>query len=426
MMPPNEPNTRADAIALLADFIESDGLERLEAWSGRFNVFEALGAVRSELRHSNMLAWLLDPSGSHDLGTAFLDLFLRHASRRAREDEGVVGDAIPTPFDVDGWDLSGAEVRREWRNVDLLVLDRANGFVCAVENKVFSGEHPNQLERYRTLVGAAFPDVHHQLFLFLSPGGVAPSDPHYAPLSYDDVGGLLDRLLARRGTGLGAEVRSFVSHYKAMIDRHLSDDPEIERICRDIYRAHRHALDLIYAHLPDLYAETHEQLVEIIDADPELVLDKSNKTYTRFMPVALDRYVPRQEGGSFDEGRVVVFEFENREGRPLHLKLEMTPADAAIRRPILDYVHDHPALFGPTSTKDTRWKKLWGVDLADPAVRGTDPDERRAALKDALDDFKRTRLPQFVDAFAKIHEAFAEIHERPDPDNHPTRGEPDA
>ena len=65
-----------------------------------------------------------------------------------------------------------------------------------------------------------------------------------------------------------------------------------------------------------------------------------------------------------------------------------------------------------------RWKKLWGVDLADPAIRGTDPDERRAALKDAVDDFKRTRLPQFVDAFN-------EIHERPGPDSHPTHGEPD-
>lgn len=404
-MPPTPaPKTPAEAVALLADFIESDGLERLEAWSGRFNVFEALGAVRSELRHSNVLAWLLDPSGSHGLGTAFLDPFLRYASRRAREDEDVAGEAVPTPFDVDGWDLSGAEIRREWRNVDLLVLDRANGFVCAVENKVFSGEHSGQLRRYRELVAAAFPDARHRLFLFLSPGGVAPSDPHYAAVSYDDVGALLDRLLVRRGPGMGGEVRTFVEHYKAMIDRHLSDDPEIERICREVYRAHRHALDLIYAHLPDVYAEAHEELVEIIEADPDLIPLKSNKTYTRFVPVALDGLVPRQDGEPWCDGRVVVFEFENREDRPLHLKLEMTPAEAPLRGPILDYVRGHPALFGPTSAKDTRWKKLWGVDLADPAIRGTDSDERRAALKDAVDDFKRTWLPQFVVAFREIHE----------------------
>ena len=402
-MTPHEPITRTEAVALLANFIESDGLERLEAWSGRFNVFEALGAVRSELRHSNVLAWLLDPSGSHGLGTAFLALFLRHASRRAREDESVVGAAIPTPFDVDGWDLTNAEIRREWRNVDLLVLDRANGFVCVIENKVFSGEHSGQLQRYRKLATAAFPDARHWLFLFLSPGGVTPSDPHYAALSYDDIGDLLDRLLNRRGAGMGEETRMFVSHYKAMIDRHLSDDPEIERICREIYRAHRHALDLIYAHLPDICAETHEQLVEIIEADPELVLDDSNKTYTRFMSVALDPYVPRQEGGSFNEGRVVVFEFENRPDRPLHLKLEMTPCGRDLRAPILEHVREHSDLFRSIRGVDNgKWKKLWGFDLPDPAIRGTDAEERREALQDAIADFKRVRLPQFIEASREI------------------------
>lgn len=392
--------TKARALAHLADFIESDGLDRMEAWSGRFNVFEALGAVRGELRHSNALAWLLDPAGSHGLGPEFLSLFLRHASRRARDDKDVIADAVPSPFDVDAWDLSGAEVRREWRNVDLLVLDRANGLVCAIENKVFSGGHSGQLERYRSAVEAAFPEAKHRLFLFLSPGGVPPGDRHYAALSYDDIADLLNRLLSRRGDGMGDEVRSFVTQYKAMIDRHLSEDPEIERVCRGIYRAHRHALDLIYAHLPDVYAEVHEELVEVIGADPDLILIKSNKTYTRFMPVVLDGYVPRQPGGVFDEGRVVIFEFENRKDRPLHLKLEMTPSDEVVRRPVLDRVYENPDLFGPTSERDTRWKKLWGLDLADPAIRGTDPDARQAALREAIGEFKRTWLPRFVDVLS--------------------------
>ena len=34
---------------------------------------------------------------------------------------------------------------------------------------------------------------------------------------------------------------------------------------------------------PSLYAEPHDQLVELIRDAPDLILDHSNKTYTRFM-----------------------------------------------------------------------------------------------------------------------------------------------
>jgi len=398
---PTTPATKEEAVALLADFIESEELEQLEAFSGWFNVFEALGVVRSELRHSNFLAWLLDPSGSHGLGPAFLSLFLRHVSRKARED-GVEGDGLPTPFDVDAWDLSGAEVRREWRNIDLLVLDPENGAVCVIENKVFSAEHSDQLRKYRRQVATAFRDYEHRLFVFLSPGGLDPSDPHYVALAYDDVSRLLDRLIGGRGASVGGEVLTFVKHYKEMIDRRLSSDPEIERICRQIYKAHRHALDLIFAHRPDVYGETHEQLKDLITADPDLDLDHSNKTYTRFMPKALDPYVPRDEPGHFNEGRVVVFEFENRPERPLHLKLEMTPGHDELRRPILDYAQAHPALFNSaTQRSGKKWKKLWGVDL-DPEARTTDADERVEVLREVIADFKRTWLPQFIEAFREI------------------------
>ena len=398
--------THADSVSHLADFIESDDLDRLEAWSRQFNVFEAMGAVRSELRHSNALAWLLDPSESHGFGAAFLALFLRHAARSARESEDVEGDAIPSPFDVNGWDLSGAEVRREWRNIDLLIVDRANGFVCAIENKVFSGEHSGQLPRYRGIVDAAFPEAEHRLFVFLSPGAVTPSDPHYVALSYDDISFLLGRLEDRNGSSMSEEVRLFTSHYRTMIDRNLSQESEIETICREIYRTHRHALDLIIAHLPDLYSETHEQLVQLIADDDDLILDRSNKTYTRFMPKSLDGIVPREPGGAFDKGRVVVFEIENRQEKPLQIKLEMIPCRAELRRPLLEVAQRRSDLFTSARPSDNGgWKKLWGVNL-NQATRHPDADERNVALKEAVEDFKQAWLPQFAEA---IQEAYGDL-----------------
>ena len=56
----------------LRDFIcDNSDLERLEDIVDDFNVFSALDIVKSEVRHSAFLAWLLNPSASHGLGDYF-------------------------------------------------------------------------------------------------------------------------------------------------------------------------------------------------------------------------------------------------------------------------------------------------------------------------------------------------------------------
>jgi hypothetical protein len=50
-----------DRQALEAFVVENDDLETLEGLLEQFNIFEALGVARQELRHSDFLAFLLDP-----------------------------------------------------------------------------------------------------------------------------------------------------------------------------------------------------------------------------------------------------------------------------------------------------------------------------------------------------------------------------
>ena len=62
-----------DDLEFLTKFVVNNpDLERLEARLAEFNIFEVLGAVRQELRHSDFLGYLLDPAGNHNLGDAFL------------------------------------------------------------------------------------------------------------------------------------------------------------------------------------------------------------------------------------------------------------------------------------------------------------------------------------------------------------------
>jgi hypothetical protein len=63
---------------LLENFIvDNEDLEELEAKLAEFNIFEAIGVVRQEIRHSNFLAFLLDPSQNHRLDDIFLKRFLK-------------------------------------------------------------------------------------------------------------------------------------------------------------------------------------------------------------------------------------------------------------------------------------------------------------------------------------------------------------
>src|SRR3954452_1476430 len=66
-----------DKQALEAFVVEHSDLETLEGLVAQFNIFEAVGAVRQELRHSDFLAFLLDPRQNHRLGDAFVRRLLQ-------------------------------------------------------------------------------------------------------------------------------------------------------------------------------------------------------------------------------------------------------------------------------------------------------------------------------------------------------------
>ena len=142
-----------DDIDALKSFIDdNEDLERLETVLDRFNIFESLSLVRQEIRHSAFLRWLLDPTETHGLGDYWVRQFLRKVLKTY---EGIQ-DNVPSLFDLDSWDLTQAEIRKEWHRIDILIRDDINKFICVIENKVDSGESEGQLKRYREIVEQEF------------------------------------------------------------------------------------------------------------------------------------------------------------------------------------------------------------------------------------------------------------------------------
>lgn len=322
--------------------IDNPDLERLEELLAQFNIFEVLGAVNQEVRHSDFLSYLLNPQETHGLGDYFVRKFLQSTIKKGE----LEGEAI-TGIDLAIWDLSGFEVRREWQSIDLLLVSEDLSLVIIIENKVGSGEHSNQLQRYYDIIEREFPTWKH-LGVYLTPEGDFPSDDHYLPISYQAVCEIIEGIIEGRGTSLGPDVLTLMKHYTKMLRRHIVSGSELEQLCHRIYKKHQKALDLIYEYRPDLQSEIYEFMTGLISENEHLHLDSSSKSYIRFFPNAWSKSSVLLQGeGWISSNQILAFEIQNYPNS-LKLSLYIGPGEKKVRERLYAMVKRHMDIFKPS------------------------------------------------------------------------------
>ena len=227
------------------------------------------GISRWEIKHSNILAWLLSPSENHNLGTDFLN--------------GIIEKILSgNPYiEYDALDLlllntSSCYVQREWKDIDILISSPSESLVIAIENKVGSTEHSNQLKKYLDIIERDYSEYKYKLYVYLTPNGDDPSDPvHWKVLRYEDIAELLEEILTTHES-MNNDVRTLLKHYLLNIRRNVVRDRELERVCNEIYKKHRAAFDLVYQYktigrsrLTDVINEVLEEYAR----DGKLIMD---------------------------------------------------------------------------------------------------------------------------------------------------------
>lgn len=317
--------------------IQNKDLEKLESLLDRFNIFEALGAVRQEVRHSDFLAFLLNPRQTHGLGDLFVKRLLQEAIAQADYFHPI------RPIDLDLWDLDDVEIRREWQSIDVLILDDLHKFAVIIENKIYSGEHSNQLTRYLQLIKQQYPN--YRIFgLFLTPEGESPSNPAYIAISYGLICRLVEDILNTRESNLGRDVFVLMRHYDEMLRRYIVGESEIEKLCQQIYRKHQRALDLIYEYRPDQQAMIKDHLVELIESASNLELDRASKSYFYFIPKKWDLPILKNGQGWTRSGRMLLFQFTNLQD-VLKLSLILGPGPDEPRQELFELVRQNEPPF---------------------------------------------------------------------------------
>lgn len=268
--------------------VGSQDLRELEQRLGQFNIFDVLKSVHHEVRHSNVLAWLLDPNQSHGLR----DLFLRRWLMQAFHASTGGGASFLDPVEIDATPFHSVQVRREWNNIDLLIeiqTESEQTWVICVENKIRAWQSPGQLQKYRERVERTYPRASHRAYLFLTVRGEQPEDVPYAVTTYQEVLQALQSCVSERRGTLGAGPLLFLEHYIEILKERFMDDSEAANLARKIYTAHKEALDFIFEQRPDPLQQVADELMAHIarDADAlKLWPQRSTKAYVRFIPRA--------------------------------------------------------------------------------------------------------------------------------------------
>jgi len=282
---------------------ETLNLEKIEEALNSFNPLEVMGVVHRELQHSNVLGWLLDPSGSHKMGNYFLKGFITELDMSGAERIELL---LSDPNKV--------EVRREWENIDIVIAGREPSFAIIIENKVWAGRTgADQLLRYRKKAEQLLGDFDRQYFVFLTPFPQSLSadeeQARYINITYETAVGILNSL-PFSDLGISKDVTSFIEHYIQTLQNKIIMDSEHIRLARKIYKRHRQALDFIMNNKPVLWSPKLFELVrDYIDAHPKLTLyTRDDPKIIRFLPKAIEQKFHKPFDGWADHNLMFALE----------------------------------------------------------------------------------------------------------------------
>jgi PD-(D/E)XK nuclease superfamily len=395
-----------DALNRFVSDLEGAGdLERLEDSLRDFNLFVALGAVNTEIKHSNFLAWLLDPNENHGFG----DIIVKRLLQRSMLDVNRSGPV--TPVDLDLMDLSDLEIRREWSEIDVLLISQMNRLVVVIENKIGASESDGQLAKYRRRVCADFAreDGWRHIFIFLTIDGDEASDESYTTLSYTAFVDLLESTLRNRADSLSSEISMAIRHYVQMMRRYHMEDSELISLARRIYAKHRPALDFIFEHRPDAWSEMRDRLVNQLRQDSRLIVDVSTekRVLIRFRPKSWskwDSYLSQGTGWvAQGSNQMLLCEVKPDTKRErARIQLVLGPGPKEMRDAIFSAVQSEGLYkqgYYPlwTSLLIKSWRSLQNES-------GTTPEQRAQSLWSDIDGFLANDCPRIEKA---LSEAFS-------------------
>src|SRR5712692_7165493 len=198
--------------------------QKQEQVADDFNLLEVMRLTGKEIRHSMVLAWLLDHDmrklGTHAQGNLGFRLFLSEFS-------------LPIDYaDCKYW--VHREVAGDESIVDVEVACRGR-FLIHIENKIWSCEGTDQtnrewsdLQRRAAELNVSAPHIHA---LYLTPHGTEPANANFRPITWGRIVRVIERFAEQAKP---PDVKLFAAHYARALRRFIviqdiSEEDHVER-----------------------------------------------------------------------------------------------------------------------------------------------------------------------------------------------------
>lgn len=273
-------------------YLENQSSDDFAKWLTGINIFEILGISSAEIRHSRMLAWLLNPKENHMLRDKFLKKLLLCVLDKNSHASSIQATEVILK------DFSDSQIFRESKNnIDIFLTSDVHQFNIVIENKTFTQDHDNQLKKYRQYVEKEYKG-YQNLFVYLTPSGLPPYEAseeekeYWQLLSYQEISDILQELVDDRS--VDDKVCYILKEYNDNIRRNILNDRELKALSSEVYFKYKEVLDLIINNRPEI-ADLRERIVlslSDLNQKNRLIFKESycSKKILRFRTEQLDHF----------------------------------------------------------------------------------------------------------------------------------------
>lgn len=300
----------------LHDLETRKSMQILERKIGGLNIFSILKTESAEIRHSNVLAWLIDPNGNHGLDTLFAEVLFVNISNATKGNEPFISKLV-----LNG--LNDIIVYREKNNIDILIVSKKTNQIILIENKTGSGLHSDQLNKYNRKISEQYTNYEKLLLYLDSNQDFSGEIGEWQYVDYSVVKSSLEYVLEN---DINIKLEIILKDYLTIIRRTLMNDidKETQELCDGIYSKYREVFDFILANRSNKKVQFFEGLERILfdNADNLGIVIKKEwqaKFYKRFTLKGLQVQSDKDEGWA--DNQLVLLEILGDPEKWLGMKL---------------------------------------------------------------------------------------------------------
>lgn len=211
------------------------------------NILKTLGLEHYEIRHSNFLAWLLNPQETHHLNDYFLRKMLEHIILMEENDQKQKLTYIESLLDhrfLDSYVFRELKTDQN-RYIDLVVVNHTLKTVIIIENKFYASESKNQLNDYLDFAQEHFHDF-HIIPIYLTLDGERPSNEQYFIFTYERITQILRHMMTLFQHQLDQKAYYFIKDYYYLLRERFYPSERLTIQAINLYQAHRETIDRLF------------------------------------------------------------------------------------------------------------------------------------------------------------------------------------